>query len=357
MMQNSLLKQATGMTAQGIKAAKLKLILVPIPPLGEQKRIVAKVDRLMALCDELEAGQEKQYKRILQLGEVATSQLLTPSTSKAFNQHWQGICDNFDLLYSTPKNVSQLRQAILQLAVMGKLVPQDPNDEPASVLLERIKAEKELLVKGKKVKQLELSPPPKIRDVPFELVEGWKWAQFCDVATIASNLIKPEAYWNFQHVAPDNIEKQTGRLLPCRTVGEDNVRSGNHRFFSGQILYSKIRPNLAKAVLVDFEGLCSADMYPINAHIDSNYLLKYMLSPTFLNLTVKKDTRVAMPKINQEELHKILVPVPPLNEQHRIVTKVNSIMALCDDLEAKLKQSINDREKLMETAAHQVLAM
>ena len=150
------------------------------------------------------------------------------------------------------------------------------------------------------------------------------------------------------HVAPNNIEKQTGKLYQYRTIREDNVRSGNHKFYSGQILYSKIRPNLAKVTIVNFEGLCSADMYPINAHINSNFLLKYMLSQTFLSMSVKKDTRVAMPKINQSELNEILVPVPPFEEQRRIVAKVDQLMALCDKLEAKLNQSQTDGAKLME---------
>jgi type I restriction enzyme S subunit len=97
-------------------------------------------------------------------------------------------------------------------------------------------------------------------------------------------------------------------------------------------------------------------MYPINSHIYSEFLLKYMLSETFLNMAVKTDTRVAMPKINQEELNKILVPVPPLKEQKRIVAKVNQLMALCDELEAKLRQTEEDSTRLMKAAVRDVLA-
>jgi type I restriction enzyme, S subunit len=140
-----------------------------------------------------------------------------------------------------------------------------------------------------------------------------------------------------------------------RCANPDEVRSANHRFYSGQILYSKIRPNLAKVVIVNFDGLCSAYMYPINAHIYPKYLLKYMLSPTFLSMAVRTDTRVAMPKINQTELNKILVAVPPLAEQQRIVEKCDRLMSLCDTLEIKLKQGRDSSEKLIEVAAKQVL--
>lgn len=263
--------------------------------------------------------------------------------------------ENFDLLADAPNGVPQLRALILQLAVQGKLVPQDPSDEPASVLLERIREEKAQLVAKGKLKQ-EKSLPIADDEEPFELPDGWEWAYFCDVATIASNLVQPLPFSDFPHIAPDNIEKQTGRLLAYRTVREDDVRSGKHHFFSGQILYSKIRPNLSKATIVDFEGLCSADMYPVNSLIDSKYLLKYILSATFLSMAVKSDTRVAMPKINQDELNKILVAVPPLGEQRRIVAKVDQLMALCDELESRQQQRRAARTYLNDTALDQLLA-
>jgi type I restriction enzyme S subunit len=156
------------------------------------------------------------------------------------------------------------------------------------------------------------------------------------VATIASNLVDPRKFPALPHAAPDNIEKGTGRLISFRSVEEDGVRSPNHYFRSGQILYSKIRPNLKKAVLIDFDGLCSADMYPINSHVDPAFLAKYMISRPFLGMTVRNDTRVAMPKINQDESKKVLVPVPPLAEQRRIVAKLDVRLSLCDCLEKGL---------------------
>ena len=113
-------------------------------------------------------------------------------------------------------------------------------------------------------------------------------------------------------------------------------------------MYSKIRPNLAKVVVVDFDGLCSADMYPINALIYTSYLHRYMLSESFLIQAVKTDTRVAMPKINQTELNAIAIPVPPLAEQHRIVAKADQLMALVDQMETQLTASRAAAEKLME---------
>ena len=345
-----------GMAYPAINDGKLYMGLVPIPPFEEQKRIVTKVDQLMALCDQLEARQQKKHEKRILLNNAALDKILTAPTPEKFAQHWQCICDNFDLLYDAPETVRQLRQAILQLAVQGKLVPHDQGDEPAAVLLEKIHVEKERLVKEKKIKKIKIFPPVEEKEIPFSIPKEWMFVRFYNVATIATNLVKPMYYLDLPHVAPDNIEKKTGKLYPYRTIREDKVNSGKHLFHSGQILYSKIRPNLAKATIVNFEGLCSADMYPINSHIYSKYLLKYLLSPTFIKMAVKNDTRVAIPKINQAELNKILITVPPLEEQKRIVAKVDQLMDLCDELEAGLVQAQTDGGKLMEAVVHHVLA-
>ena len=245
--------------------------------------------------------------------------------------------------------IKQLRQAILQEAVQGKLVPQDPNDEPASELLKKIKAEKEKLIKEGKIKKEKPLPPISESEIPYNLPQGWMWCRFIDIANIASNLVNPNDYSNLPHIAPNNIQKETGKLLDYNTISEDKVFSSKHYFYKNQILYSKIRPNLSKVITINFEGLCSADMYPIKSFIDRFYLHKYMLSSTFLGFSVKNDTRVAMPKINQEELNKILVPVPPIEEQERIVQKVDELMKFCDELEHQIKQSKTHSEQLMQS--------
>lgn len=228
--------------------------------------------------------------------------------------------------------IYKLRQSILQDAIQGKLVPQNPNDEPASELLKKIKEEKEQLIKEGKLKREKLNYNS-INQVPYELPNTWQWCKFYEIANIASNLVSPDKYLDLPHIAPNNIEKGNGKLLQYNSVRADNVISCNHHFFAGQILYSKIRPNLSKLVIVDFEGLCSADMYPINSYIETSYLKLYMLSKIFLSYSTKNDTRVAMPKINQEELNNIPVPLPPKAEQKRIAAKVDELMQLCDKLE------------------------
>ena len=280
--------------------------LIVIPPLLEQQRIVSKLQEILSFAD----NYAQAYSKAEEL-------------NKSFPE--------------------LLKKSILQEAVQGKLVPQDPSDEPASVLLERIRAEKEQLIKAGKIKRDKHESVIFRRDnshyekldgierciddeIPFDLPESWEWVRFFSVVDIATNLVRPEEYADYIHIAPDNIEKATGTLFECHTVQQDKVASPNHLFYKGQIIYSKIRPLLRKAVIAPFDGLCSADMYPLNTAINRKYLLKYMLSDAFnLQVATAMSSRVKMPKINQDELSKILIPIPPMQEQERIVSKIEGL--------------------------------
>ena len=152
--------------------------------------------------------------------------------------------------------------------------------------------------------------------------------RFDEVAIIKSNLVDPAEYQIYPHIAPDNIEKKTGVLLEYHTIAEDGVKSGKHRFYSGQILYSKIRPNLSKVVVVDFDGLCSADMYPIEAIGDAKCLWYFMLSENFLEQASSAGSRSVLPKINQKELSALTVTIPDsLEEQKEIANIIDSLFA------------------------------
>lgn len=146
--------------------------------------------------------------------------------------------------------------------------------------------------------------------------------RFSEIAEIKSNLVDPAEYLNYPHIAPDNIEKKTGVLLDYRTIGEDGVKSGKHRFYSGQILYSKIRPNLSKVIVVGFDGLCSADMYPVEAKGDAKCLWYYMLSEEFLEQASSAGSRSVLPKINQKELSALKVRIPSCIEEQREISRI-----------------------------------
>jgi type I restriction enzyme S subunit len=179
---------------------------------------------------------------------------------------------------------------------------------------------------------------------PWPLPESWRWAEWDSVARVASNLVDPADHQSLPHIAPNHIESGTGKLLPYRTVGEDEVISSKHLFSSGHILYSKIRPYLAKAVIVDFPGLCSADMYPVETSLESRYLKWWMLCPEFTRLAAGEQARTVLPKINKHALGQLPVPVPPLDEQRRIVDlledHLSRLDAASDYLEASRRRLV-----------------
>lgn len=310
----------------------LNSCLFTLPPIAEQERIVEKVSSLMSLCDQLEQQSLTSLDAHQQLVETLLGTLTDSQNTAELAENWARISEHFDTLFTTEASVDALKQTILQLAVIGKLVPQDPNDEPASELLKRIAQEKAQLVKEGKIKKQKPLPPISDEEKPFELPEGWEWCRIGNIVNIKSELVSPKDYLNLYQVAPDIIEKGTGRVISKRTVKESGVKGPNSRFYKGQIVYSKIRPSLSKVFLAEYNGLCSADMYPLDCYINPNYLLKYILSIPFLMQVKKAENRIKMPKLNSDSFYNIIVAIPPYNEQQAIFDKINSIEAVCNGL-------------------------
>ena len=312
---------------------------LPLPPLVEQGRVVTKVNELMTLCDQLEQDETDSIAVHQALVDAMLTTLTDSKNAKELAENWSLMAQHFDTLFTTDHSIEQLKQTILQLAVMGRLVPQNDSDEPASVLLERIATEKARLVKEKKIKKQKPLPAITDEEKPFELPAGWEWCRFGSLVNIKSELVKSTEYPDFDQVAPDSIEKGTGRLLERRTVQAAGVKGPNNRFYSGQVLYSKIRPSLSKAVVAEFDGLCSADMYPMDSMINSQYLLKIILSEVFLQQVKLAENRIKMPKLNIESLSNILVPLACTQQHERIATKVNELATLCNTLKSQIHQT------------------
>ena len=242
----------------------------------------------------------------------------------------------------------QLKNSILQMAVQGKLVPQDPNDEPASVLLERIRAEKERLIKEKKIKR-EKNPsvifkgadnlpyekigdnePVSIADeIPFDIPDSWEWVRLGSISTYAETKQKVNAtsadpsIWGLDL---EDIEKG-GRLLEHKTVGERKAVGDKTVFSMGDILYSKLRPYLLKILVAPDDGICTPEIVPFRVYggIDPHYIVNYLKSPFVDNLINSITYGVKMPRVGTETMTSLLVPIPPLEEQRRIVEKIDVV--------------------------------
>lgn len=241
----------------------------------------------------------------------------------------------------------QLKNSILQMAVQGKLVPQDPNDEPASVLLERIRAEKERLIKEKKIKReknpsvifkgADNTPYEKIGDelrpladeVPFDIPDSWEWVRLGNISSYAETKQKVNAtsadpsIWGLDL---EDIEKG-GRLLEHKTVGERRAVGDKTVFAKGDILYSKLRPYLLKILVAPDDGICTPEIVPFRVYggIDPNYIVNYLKSPYVDNLINSITYGVKMPRVGTETMTSLLVPIPPLEEQRRIIEKIDGV--------------------------------
>jgi type I restriction enzyme, S subunit len=173
--------EMTGVAITRVTLKKINDAIIPLPPLAEQRRIVAKIDRLMAQCDELEnLGSDRNQKRIT-IHTAAINRLLAAQENSDFSTAWDFIQQHFGELYSVKENVAELRKAILQLAVMGKLVPQNPNDEPASELLKAIELEKQKLAEEGEIKKSKPLPEFNLHEVPYQLPKQWEWIRLGSV--------------------------------------------------------------------------------------------------------------------------------------------------------------------------------
>lgn len=249
--------------------------------------------------------------------------------------------------------IKKLRELILELAVRGKLVPQDPSDEPASVLLERIAAEKARLVKEGKIKKSKPLPEITDEEMPFELPDSWCWARLQDIAdyngrpNIDPSNIKSDAWL----LDLEDIEKDTSRLIYRASYAERESKSNKSIFKCGDVLYSKLRPYLNKVIVADIDGICTTEIVPITPTdaVGSEYLKCLLKSPAFLNYVNSLMYGVKMPRLGTEDAIKSVHPLPPLEEQHRIVAKVDELMSLCDQLEQKSEASLAAHQTLVET--------
>lgn len=287
-----------GSTMKHITKTNMEHLPFPLPPLTEQKRIVTKLEKLMPLVDEY----EKAYNRL------------------------KSIDDGFN---------DKMKQSILQYAMEGKLVKQNSNDEPASELLKKIKDEKKQLVKEKKIKRSKSLPRISEDEKLFDIPENWEWVRLKDITN----------FGNFNSVAGQDIQEgswvlnmediiKNGGGFNKFTIKKlnDDFKSNKYIVEVGDVLYGKLRPYLRKIEIAPKNGFTTTEMFPIkviNQNLISPYYLRYvMLSPYFANRINGSTYGMKMPRVGTKYLASMLIPLPPFEEQKRIVTKVEKMMAL-----------------------------
>ena len=322
-----------GVGIKSLSGKKLAQIPINLPPLEEQQRIVAKVDELMQLCDQLEQQQNLSSETHDQLVDTLLNVLTNSSDIDEFQQNWQRISDNFDLLFTTEYSVKQLKKTILQLAVMGKLVKQDPDDEPASELLKQIAEEKNKLIKKSK-------PLPEIceDEKPFELPSGWEWSRLIQIGVTSTGKTpstKDQQLFEgtIPFIGPGQITNNNVLLDADKYLTEEGLLHSTEANL-GDILCVCIGGSIGKSLLLNKRVGFNQQLNCLSKiSIDQNYIYFAMQTNLFLKQILAKATGSATPIINKGKWEEIVIPVPPLNEQKSIVEKVNQLFSMIEKLQ------------------------
>lgn len=349
-----------GVGLQHITKGKLEALLIPLPPQAEQRRIVAKVDELMGLCDRLEASRAGREAVRDRLAAASLARLNAPDP-ETFQSDARFAIHALPALTTRPDQIKRLRQTILNLAVRGKLVPQDPNDEPASELLKQIAKEK-----GRTrhpVVTISLD------DEPYPLPVTWKWTALDQlIVSGPQNGISPKP--TNREDAPKAITltaTTSGSFNPAyfKHVEANIPRDSEFWLSDGDLLFQRGNTREYVGIAAVYRGPAHAFLFPdlimkvrVSAHVCLEFAHLASISPPareFLSANAS-GAQATMPKINQTTLVSLPVPLPPLAEQHRIVAKVDALMSLCDRLEASLDQTAATRRRLLDALLAEALA-
>lgn len=252
-------------------------------------------------------------------------------------------------------NTEFLKQSILQEAIQGKLTAewreQNPDLEPANELLDRIKAEKEKLVKEKKISKEKPLPPITDEEIPFELPEGWVWCRLGEITNygssdkIESTDIKEDTWV----LDLEDIEKESSKIIQRKTFKERPSLSTKSIFKNGWVLYSKLRPYLDKVVVVEEDGVCTTEILPLPVYSDlvAKFMMYGMKGKHFLNYVNSKVGGMKMPRLKTPDGKMALITLAPVIEQKAIVEKVETLLQKCNALEQEITQSEQYANMLM----------
>ncbi|MCI5165304.1 MAG: restriction endonuclease subunit S [Candidatus Electrothrix sp. GM3_4] len=357
---------ATGIAQKTVPLTGLRKMSIPLPPAAERHKIVVKVDELMSLCDRLEKQQDDSATTQQALLATLLDALVKSADHAEFAATWQRIAEHFDLLFTTDQSIDQLKQAILQLAVMGKLVPQNPEDEPASVLLEKIAVEKARLVKEKKIKkQKPVIDFQGLNELKRIVPQKWVWVRLTDVSDVvrggsprpAGDLRYYDGKIPFLKVA--DVSNVKGKMVEGFTFTIKEAGLKKTRFINQRtVLLTNSGATLGIPAICDFDATFNdgiAAFVELSEFAFDEYLYLYLksLSKWFLDIASRGQ---GQPNLNTDIIKATWFALPPLPEQHRIVTKVDELMTLCDTLKTRLQQARTTQVQLADALVAQAVA-
>lgn len=334
-----------GVGNKNLVLRKIREYIIPLPPLEEQKRIVEKIDQLMLLCDKLEAERNSKNKLQLQINSAAINNLIKANDEISFNKAWSFIANQFDTLYIVKQNVTDLKDAILNLAIKGKLISEDIQNKKLDNTAIDIIFSKNFIINEK--------------DYPFSLPKGWKWLALNDLGltqTGTTPATKNSEYYGdyIPFIGPGDIKNQIinytnlslselglakARLIPCNSI-----------------MMVCIGGSIGKLAINDRDVACNQQINTITpySNIDLKYLFAVLQSSYFQNQVLSNSSGSATPIINKQKWISIPIPVPPYEIQKVISNKVDELFRLCDMLEKNIEQSSKKQSQILNAVLAQV---
>ncbi|EPG6064114.1 TPA: restriction endonuclease subunit S [Proteus mirabilis] len=349
----------------GISSSKFNGLIIPLSPNSEQKRISCRVTELMSLCDQLEQQSLTSLDAHQQLVETLLATLTDSQNAGELAENWARISQHFDTLFTTEASIDALKQTILQLAVMGKLVPQDPNDEPASELLRRIEQEKAQLVKDGKIKKQKPLPPISDEEKPFELPQGWEWCRIIEIAQVGTGATpsrdNPD-YWLFSEynwVTSGETSLpfifNTAEKISIKAVNETNVSI----YPPGTLIIAMYGQGKTRGQITELcisagtnQACAAIQLFEPNEH--HRRYIKLFFEKSYEDLR-SLAAGGAQPNLNLAKVSNTLIPIPPLNEQIKITTKVNELFSICNTLKSRLQSTQQTQFHLADALTNAVL--
>lgn len=358
----------TGTTVAGITQDKLLNYVIGLPPIEEQHRIVQKVDELMALCDRLEQQTSDQLEAHETLVDTLLGTLTQSENATELADNWARLAAHFDTLFTTEQSIDKLKQTILQLAVMGRLVEQEVEDEPASNLLTQIHTRKMAIAGGKAIKRPRPLTHLDATQQSYLAPAHWVWASFQDIADEIStgpfgSMIHKHDYVeggvpliNPSHMVNGHIKEDSSVSVP--TTKAEALSS--YKLAKGDIVMARRGEVGRCAVVTDRESgwLCGTGSFVLRFHpaINRRFILLLFSTHTVRDYLSGNSVGTTMTNLNHGILKKMPVALPSTEEQHRIVQKVDELMSLCDQLKKRLNQASETRCQLAETIVEQGLS-
>ena len=340
------IKTYTGTAGQQrVKKEFVENFLIPLPPIEEQKRIVSKVEKLQSIIKDLKEIYIKNQSNRENLKKSLLSEIESQSSDKDLLKNLETVFTNFDKIIKTKEDIKDIRNLILSLAIKGKLVEQREDDEKASELLKRIKAEKQRLIDEKVIKKEKPLPPIEDEEIPFDIPNSWEWVRLGEVSKIVRggsprpiNLYLTDASDGINWIKIGDTEKDGKYINSAKEkIKKEGIKKS--RFVKkGDFLLTNSM-SFGRPYILNIDG-CVHDGWLIISDYQKNYdidFLYYMLSSEFTYLQFSKNVSGSVVKnLNIEKVITSIFPLPPIEEQKRIVSKVESLMKICDLLEEKI---------------------